>query len=697
MTAAGTCTITASQTGSPIYNAAADVVRTLTVHKASAVITVTGYTGVYDANAHGASATATGLLGENLNGLVNPGASFTDVPGGSAQWTFTGDTNYAASSGTAAIVITPAPLPVAAANASRPYGTPNPALTGTLSGVLGTDNITAAYATSATFDSPVGAYAIVPSLADPASRLSNYAVASTNGTLTIGPATLTVAAANATRSYGVANPAFSGTLTGVLNGDNISASYSTTATVANSIGPYPIAPALIDPDGKLANYSVSTTGGTLTIAPAALSVTAGDAVRAYGAPNPSFTGTLSGVLDADNIIATYGTSATATSGVGTYAIVPVLSDPGGRLGNYSVASTNGTLSVGPAALAASAVDKTREYLAPDPVFTGTLTGVVAGDAITASFAASDVPVSPPGTYPIVVTLNDPGGRLGNYSVTTHNGVLTIVDTTPPLLTLPANITTSESSPRAGRAVTYVAIASDLLDGVVGVSCAPASGSTFAVGTTTVTCSAHDAHANSASGSFSVTVTTDRRAPRITDPGRIVAEATGQAGAVVIYAASALDAHDGVVPAVCVPASGSTFTLGRTTVTCTATDASGNVATDDFPVTVRDTTDPEIVSIAPPSGFTLQPTGLPTPVTFTVDVQDIVDPHPSCLVTRVTSNVRDVDHDGVPDWSITLPLTVSLEAATPKHKDRNYVVTIKCTDASGNSSKEKTTVVVSHLP
>jgi hypothetical protein len=52
---------------------------------------------------------------------------------------------------------------------------------------------------------------------------------------------------------------------------------------------------------------------------------------------------------------------------------------------------------------------------------------------------------------------------------------------------------------------------------------------------------------------------------------------------------------------------------------------------------------------------------------------------------------------IPDWRITGPLSVSLEAATRKHKDRNYVITIKCTDASGNSSKEKTTVVVSHLP
>ena len=85
-----------------------------------------------------------------------------------------------------------------------------------------------------------------------------------------------------------------------------------------------------------------------------------------------------------------------------------------------------TLNVERAALGASAADQTREYGAPDPVFTGTLTGVVAGDNITASFSASDVPTSLPGTYPIVVSLNDPGGRLGNYTVTTHDGVLTIV-------------------------------------------------------------------------------------------------------------------------------------------------------------------------------------------------------------------------------------------------------------------------------
>ena len=58
---------------------------------------------------------------------------------------------------------------------------------------------------------------------------------------------------------------------------------------------------------------------------------------------------------------------------------------------------------------------------------------------------------------------------------------------------------------AGAAVTYTATANDNVDGSVPVSCTPASGSMFAIGTTTVNCSATDAHGNSATGSFSVTV------------------------------------------------------------------------------------------------------------------------------------------------------------------------------------------------
>ncbi len=78
------------------------------ISKADATINITGYTGVYDGNAHGASDAATGVKGEDLSGSLNLGSTFTDVPGGTAHWTFTGGTNYNDASGDVSIVITKA-------------------------------------------------------------------------------------------------------------------------------------------------------------------------------------------------------------------------------------------------------------------------------------------------------------------------------------------------------------------------------------------------------------------------------------------------------------------------------------------------------------------------------------------------------------------------------------------------------------
>ena len=79
------------------------------------------------------------------------------------------------------------------------------------------------------------------------------------------------------------------------------------------------------------------------------------------------------------------------------------------------------------------------------------------------------------------------------------------DTTTPVVTVPANITTPATSP-AGAVVTYTATANDDRDGPLTPTCTPASGSTFPVGTTTVTCTATDAAGNTGTNSFTVTVT-----------------------------------------------------------------------------------------------------------------------------------------------------------------------------------------------
>jgi hypothetical protein len=83
--------------------------------------------------------------------------------------------------------------------------------------------------------------------------------------------------------------------------------------------------------------------------------------------------------------------------------------------------------------------------------------------------------------------------------------ISVNDTTPPVITMPANLTTGATGP-SGASVTYSVSATDAVDGTVTVNCSPASGALFAIGTTVVNCSATDAHANQATGSFTVTVT-----------------------------------------------------------------------------------------------------------------------------------------------------------------------------------------------
>src|SRR5258705_13405345 len=82
-----------SQAGSAAYHPAPSVDESFTIAKATATINVDGFTGVYDGNPHGATGTATGVGGANLNASLNLGVTFTDVPGGTAHWTFTGGTH----------------------------------------------------------------------------------------------------------------------------------------------------------------------------------------------------------------------------------------------------------------------------------------------------------------------------------------------------------------------------------------------------------------------------------------------------------------------------------------------------------------------------------------------------------------------------------------------------------------------------
>ena len=158
------------------------------------------------------------------------------------------------------------------------------------------------------------------------------------------------------------------------------------------------------------------------------------------------------------------------------------------------------------------------------------------------------------------------------------------DEVDPVVSVPADPTVAATG-AAGAVVTFSASAVDDVDGSLVPTCTPPSGSTFALGSTTVTCSANDAAGNTGSASFTVTVV-DTTAPVISVPADISLPAEGPDGAHATYSASAVDLVDGSLLPTCAPASGSLFPVGTTIVTCSVSDAAGNAAAPvDFSVTV----------------------------------------------------------------------------------------------------------------
>lgn len=172
---------------------------------------------------------------------------------------------------------------------------------------------------------------------------------------------------------------------------------------------------------------------------------------------------------------------------------------------------------------------------------------------------------------------------GNSATATHT--VTVNDTQPPSISVPANITVGTEPGQASAVVTYSVTATDNCPGVTATA-SPSSGSAFPVGTTTVTGTATDSSGNTANASFSITVQ-DREPPTITCPANVVVEApAGQTSVVASYAAPTANDNVGVASLTTSPPSGSAFPAGTTTVTATATDVAGNSATCSFTVKVN---------------------------------------------------------------------------------------------------------------
>lgn len=273
----------------------------------------------------------------------------------------------------------------------------------------------------------------------------------------------------------------------------------------------------------------------------------------------------------------------------------------------------------------------------------------------------------PGQYQFTISW----ARSGTTGLTKASSIvfnIEVVPNTPPHLSLPADLTVEAIGP-TGAPASYTATATDDEDLTAPTpTCLPVSGSTFAVGTTTVNCSVMDGGGLTDTGSFHVTVQ-DTTAPILTLPADKTAEATGASGAIVAFSTSASDIVDGSVSVACDHASGDTFALGTTTVSCSAADAAGNPTSGSFHVTIRDTTNPSLTGM--PSSMTLT-TGNPAGATLIYtapEATDVADSAPTvgCL----------------PASGSTIPVGTT-------------TVTCTATDASGNHVSASFTATVTFV-
>ncbi|NUM54376.1 MAG: HYR domain-containing protein [Candidatus Hydrogenedentes bacterium] len=246
--------------------------------------------------------------------------------------------------------------------------------------------------------------------------------------------------------------------------------------------------------------------------------------------------------------------------------------------------------------------------------------------------------------------------------------ITVVDTQPPTIACPANITTSSAPNACGAIVNYPAPSiSDNCPGFLFLTTSPASGSTFPVGTTTVTAVGTDDAGNTASCSFTVTVN-DTQPPTIICSANITKSTDpGECSAIVDFGPPIVtDNCPGAIVTTDFE-SGSSFPIGTTTVTATATDVTGNTSTCNFTVTVRDTEAP--VLECPADIVTLNDVGVAGAVVEFVPpiltdncagVMVVSDPPSGSLfpigTTTVTTTASDASPNS-PDSTCTFNVTV----------------------------------------
>jgi hypothetical protein len=341
----------------------------------------------------------------------------------------------------------------------------------------------------------------------------------------------------------------------------------------------------------------------------------------------------------------------------------------------------------------------------------------AGNAAPVDCTPNSGSTFPLGPTPVVCTARDPAtGAIGlaTFEVTVRDGL--------PIITTPGDMLV-EATSAAGALVSYSATATDVVTGPLPIACAPASPVQVGVDATTeVSCTASNASGATNTATFAIHVQ-DTTPPSLCPIANIQSGTNAGAGAFVSFTTCATDLVDGTDTVTCDHVSGSFFGLGTTIVNCYATDAHANLATQQFTVTVKDTTPPVLTL---PADITVTATSrLGARVSYTATATDNVDPHPTVTcappsgaqfplgLTTVNCTARDasgntstgsfhvrvivswsgflfpIANDGSTRWehNIPLPVRFALTGASAGICDLSARLFVARLDASGHPGAE----------
>jgi hypothetical protein len=419
---------------------------TLAVTTAPLTITANSATKVYGQVNPSLTVSYSGFVnGDTSASLTTPASAstlaslYSDVSGSPFAITASGavDSDYGFTNVPGNLSITKAPLIADIDSQTKVYGQNNPTLTGTLVGIQNGDDVNGSYLTSALQYSDVanGGYPITlagltgAKAGDYSTAVMGGAV--NNGTLIISKAPLNITTNSATKVYGQVNPPITGIIVGILNGDDVVASFDTGAsqysnvngtyaTFVNSLG-----------GSKLIDYSTSVTGGSstngiLTVTPAPLTVAVGNQSKMYGHFNPTLTGTITGILNSDNVAPQFATTANVSSDVGGYPI-SVTGLSGSKAGDYSVTNwTAGALTVTPTPLIVAGAIQSKIYGQANPNFNVGYTGFVLSQGpgvLSGTLSFSTTATTSSHVYEYFVTPS--GLSSSNYAIQFVNGGLAI--------------------------------------------------------------------------------------------------------------------------------------------------------------------------------------------------------------------------------------------------------------------------------